>query len=336
MWQNNGDVILSQRKASSEVMPTTDSSPPRTASALQAQSTISTTTPSLAYTIPSNTDVTQPIIYAYGTTDPNSADPTATLIQHLDYGTLTLNLQANVISSNGSSSGNTTTPTASDGSGGSLSIPLAQYEKLIIAHAILCTIGFLLLLPAGVLLARYMRTFVSNWFQGHWIVQFGIAGIVIIVGIALGIASVSQAHAVHFDDDHKKWGIGLLVLYLVQCGLGAFIHFVKKADRKRRPAQNYLHAVLGLAIIGLALFQVHSGYDHEWVVSTGREALPKSVNVVFWVWVVLLPVSYAVGLSFLPKQFRQERAKVNISNGDDDRSHFNLGQTTYGYQKAVQ
>ena len=104
-----------------------------------------------------------------------------------------------------------------------MSIPLASYEKLIIAHAILCTVGFLLLLPAGVLLARYMRTFVSNWFQGHWIVQFGIgtyspplstivaysflnlAGIVIIIGIALGIASVSQAHAVHLDDDHKVW-----------------------------------------------------------------------------------------------------------------------------------
>ena len=85
----------------------------------------------------------------------------------------------------------------------------------------------------------------------------------------------------------QKWGITLPVLYLVQCALGALIHFVKKADRTRRPPQNYLHAVLGLAIIGLSLFQVHSGYDHEWVVSTGRDALPKSVSVVFWVWVVV-------------------------------------------------
>ena len=61
------------------------------------------------------------------------------------------------------------------------------------------------------------------------------------------------------DDDHKKWGIALLVLYLVQCSLGAIIHYVKPSSwtvHKKRPAQNYLHAVFGLLIIGLAFYQV--------------------------------------------------------------------------------
>lgn len=127
----------------------------------------------------------------------------------------------------------------------------------------------------------------------------------VIIGVALGIAAVSQAKAMHLNDDHKvkylphcqlstrrltslqRWGIALLILYLVQCGLGAFIHFIKNPNRSRRPPQNYLHAVVGLAIIGLAFYQVHSGFDHEWPFTTGRDPLPSVVKIVFYVWVVV-------------------------------------------------
>ncbi|KAG9015663.1 hypothetical protein FRB90_004551, partial [Tulasnella sp. 427] len=38
-----------------------------------------------------------------------------------------------------------------------------------------------------------------------------------------------------------------------------------------RPIQNYAHAVLGLTIIGLALFNVHEGYDVEWFEQFGTQ-----------------------------------------------------------------
>jgi hypothetical protein len=123
----------------------------------------------------SNSDTTQDIIYAYGSTDPGSADPAASLVQHLDQGALQLNL-AKSISSNGTTSGSQPT-TGSGTATPSFSNPLLPYQKLIVAHAIFCTLGFLLLLPAGVLLARYLRTFITTWFKGHWIVQFGIGNI---------------------------------------------------------------------------------------------------------------------------------------------------------------
>lgn len=316
MWINNGRAILSQRSAPSEVMPTVASSPPRIATQLDSETKISTTTPSLAYTIPSNGDTKQSIIFAYGTTDPNSASADATLIQHLDYGTLSLDL-TKVLSTSSTGSGSGSPAVPSGASDTKFTAPLQPYQKTIIAHAVLVTAGFLFMLPAGALLARYARTFTNTWFKGHWILQFGVAAPLICIGVILGVVAVSQAKANHFDDNHKRWGIALLVLYLVQCGLGAFIHFVKKADRKRRPPQNYIHAIFGLAIIGLSLYQVHSGFDTEWPLTTGRDPVPKFVKYIFYVWAVLLPVSYAVGLSFLPKQYRQERAK-----------------TSYQYQKA--
>lgn len=108
------------------------------------------------------------MIFAFGTTNPGSSAVDATLIQHLDYGILSLDLTKQL------SSGSSPTSGSSDDSSGSSSIPLQPYQKLIVGHAILCVFGFLFLLPAGALFARYARTFMSNWFQGHWGLQFAI------------------------------------------------------------------------------------------------------------------------------------------------------------------
>lgn len=310
MWMNSdGTVTLSQRKAPSEVMPTVDSNPARTASLDNELSVLSSSKPSFAFTIPSNSDTTQSLIYAFGTTNPGSSSVSATLRQHSDYGAIQLDLTKDLSSSTGTGTG---TGTGSSPSTGVVGIPLLPYQKMIIAHAIFCAVGFLLFLPAGALLARYLRTFIPGkvWFNGHAILQFFIAGPTIFIGIMLGIAAVANAGAVHLDDDHKRWGIGIFVLYIVQCLLGAFIHYVKKKDRIRRPPQNYFHAIFGILIIALALYQVRSGYNSEWPMTTGRGSLPPGVDVVFWVWVILLPVLYGLGLVLLPRQYRQEKTAV--------------------------
>ena len=53
-------------------------------------------------------------------------------------------------------------------------VGLRPSERIVIAHALFCAIGFLLVLPAGALLARFFRTYSHSWFKGHWILQFGI------------------------------------------------------------------------------------------------------------------------------------------------------------------
>ena len=162
-----------------------------------------------------------------------------------------------------------------------INTPLQPFQKMIVAHAVLSTIGFLILLPAGALLARYARTFTNAWFKGHMFFQlfFGqsrpvwrcpciagtdgavvfAAGPVIIAGVALGIAAVKAAGVAGLDDTHKKWGVALLALYVAQCLLGEVIHRFKPSSwtvQKKRPMQNYFHAVFGILIIGLSFYQV--------------------------------------------------------------------------------
>jgi hypothetical protein len=131
MWLNNGQVILSQREASAQVMPTVVANPPRTATLAPSLSVLSTSKPELAFTIPSNSDTSQTVIFAFSTTDPKSSAVDAAIVQHLDNGILKLDLTKQISNSTTGSSGS------------SSSIPLQGYQKLIVGHVVLCIIGFL-------------------------------------------------------------------------------------------------------------------------------------------------------------------------------------------------
>jgi len=172
MWPNpDGTITLSQRETSGEIMPTVVSDPPRVATLLTSLSLTSGTKPSLAYTIPANSATNQNLVWAFGTNPPSSSAVDAVLQKHVISGTLLLDLSNTIAdpSSADSPADNPSSPVIPNNK------PLLPNQKLIVAHAILCTVGFLFFLPAGALLARYLRTFSPLWFRGHWITQFAIS-----------------------------------------------------------------------------------------------------------------------------------------------------------------
>ncbi|KAG6842071.1 hypothetical protein C0991_002725 [Blastosporella zonata] len=299
MWPNDGAVVLSQRMAPREVMPTVDANPPRVASVVDSLTS-------------ANGDTQQFIIMAFGTDSPGSSDPGANLIQHYEFKTVLLDLtKGNTVSTTSGSSAAAPTKTSSGGHGTNPSddIPLLPYQRMIVAHGIFCTVGFLLFLPGGALLARYLRVFTPTWFVGHSIAQFFLAGPAIVAGIALGVQAVSKSNAMHLNDHHK-------------IALGAVIHWIKPRDTSRRPMQNYAHAVLGLAIIGMAMYQIHDGFTSEWPRTTGREPLSNGIKILFYVWIALITLLYFAGLALLPKQFRQENQPKRLPMRDADYQEY--------------
>ncbi|KAJ7604176.1 hypothetical protein DFH06DRAFT_1391418 [Mycena polygramma] len=176
-----------------------------------------------------------------------------------------------------------------------------RFQTLVIVHALICVFGFAVCLPSGVILARYLRTFRPWWYTGHWIAQF-----------ALGDNEFGDTPS----DDHKmyrlntlqRWGTAILVLYLAQCALGVIIHFWKPKNATRRPAQNYLHAVVGLVVIAAGMAQIRTGYNDEWPAYMGRGRLPNGVNILWIVWCIVIVVAYVAGMAFIRKQYRQEAA----------------------------
>lgn len=318
MWPNaDGSVTLSQRSAPSEQMPTLDSNPPRVASESSLLTNSSGNFPRFGYTIPASSDTKQDIIWAFSSSPPESSASDAPIRIHTGKGTLRLDLTKPITATNASSvlnpvafavSGSGTIRTATG--------PYTKQQRIVIAHAVFASVSFLVFLPFGALLARYARTFTGRWFAAHWIVQFGITAPSVVIAFALGISAVSVVGGKQLYSTHEKLGIAIVILYAAQCALGAIIHFIKPTPKlgkpRKRPIQNYGHALLGLLIIALSFYQVRTGYQSEWLV-VGRGLAPSSVNTAWIVWVIVLPSLYIAGLTLLPRQYRLERASTNAA-----------------------
>jgi len=177
------------------------------------------------------------------------------------------------------------------------------------------SVGFLVLVPLGVLIPRFARTFTAKWFYGHLGFQLFLAGPIIVAGFAMGVYStqltVNAQETAHFDDPHKKTGLALFILYIIQVVLGLTTHWFKRPSNRlllHRAPHHILHIAVGLAIIGLAFFQVHLGYTFEWVVWVGAPLVPPSVDKAWKAWVIIIPILYIGGLALLPRQISQESA----------------------------
>lgn len=170
MWENSGTFMLSQRQATGEVTPTIVDSPDRVATVEKSASvSASNNVATYTYTIPSDgTTGEQNVIFAYSDTQPDGDDSSASIIQHIDSGAFKLNLSGSPSNSSSSNSSSSSSGSSSEDD----STPLLSYQKVIVAHAILLTVGFLFFLPTGVIVARYLRTTTPSWFQGHWIANF--------------------------------------------------------------------------------------------------------------------------------------------------------------------
>jgi len=179
------------------------------------------------------------------------------------------------------------------------------------------------------LVARYFRTSTSAWFKAHQTIQLFVAGPVVIVGWALGVAIISNGGGPHFFSTHTRLGLAIFVLYVVQILIGTIIHKWKpKSAAGRRPLQNYFHVFLGIVIIIVSFYQVRTGYVVEYPRATGRDPLPKAADIIFYIWTALIPLLYLAGLGLLPKQFSQESAsrkklrETNHEVREDDREDY--------------
>jgi ABC-type xylose transport system permease subunit len=199
--------------------------------------------------------------------------------------------------------------------------PSIPPNSQLVAHAALCSIGFMILLPLGAIIGRY-RTLNPFWFNIHAAVQM-LAGLLIIPGFALGVHFNNKLKALGTPGDpvitssqHNNTGMALFALYIVQVIVGVVIHQFKQRDVVHRPPQNYFHAILGLVIISLAMWQVHDGYHKEYLI-WGATVLPTGVNKAYIAMVVILTTIYVAGLALLPTQYKAESERAKLARGNE-------------------
>jgi len=190
------------------------------------------------------------------------------------------------------------------------SFPLTPFEEKARIHAHIAFFAFIVALPLGMIIARYLRTFTNSWFWPHAIVNFVMTGPLVFLAFAWGYQTTTTSGLPHFTDPHQKVGLALLIMYLIQVFLGIFIHFVKLPFHfpGGRHPQNYLHAILGISIVALATWQTRYGLWTEWAVVD----VIHPVNAMcrhFWLGITIsIWGLYGLGLLLLPRQYKQEAA----------------------------
>ncbi|PON43082.1 Cytochrome b561 and DOMON domain-containing protein [Trema orientale] len=152
------------------------------------------------------------------------------------------------LSLTGSQTGTTTTTSAVD----------SRTKKKNI-HGILNAVSWGILFPAGVIIARYLRTFESAdpaWFYLHAFCQTS-SYAVGVAGWATGIKLGSESKGVQWTG-HRNIGIALFALATIQI----FALFLRpKKDHKYRFYWNIYHHGVGYAIIVLGILNVFKGID---------------------------------------------------------------------------
>lgn len=316
LWPNDdGTITLTQRESSGEKPPQVVSNPARVATVQTSLSTLTGSAVTLSFSAPSSGQSTENMIYGLSLHRPGSSAASAMDVHNfkgtfqLDLTRTVADLPTSVTSGNGSAA-TSALPVPTGTTGSSASIPYSSYEIKLIVHAVLASVGFCFFLPLGVLQARFFRIWWSMWFKAHWIIQAGVAGACIIIGVGMGVISVHESGGDHFSDKHMVIGLILFVLYALQALYGYIIHRVKSPNRTKRPIQNYGHAVVGLFVIGLSLYQVWIGFDDEWSDATGRDQPGRGVYAFWIVWSAILGGAYVLGLALLPKQYKSEAEAV--------------------------
>lgn len=155
-----------------------------------------------------------------------------------------------------------------------------KYERLIKIHAILMAVGWGILAPFAVLLARFGRATTFKWVAAHqWIQIVGTTGFTL-AGFGLAVAAVAANDESHFRGGHQKLGLAITILIFLQLFGGWWIHHKYNAQRTRRPVTNWLHMVIGMAFLIAGFFAMYTGID-TW--DEGKTWM----KILFWVWAVV-------------------------------------------------
>lgn len=128
------------------------------------------------------------LVYAYSGTRPSSDSEDAALVQHSDFGTTSLDLSKviTVPSSNSGSSGNGDSSGQQEGgqAGGEVSSvtdsnnDAVKRRRIIIAHAAIGSVTWMLVSPLAVLLAAWGRRY-RHWVKLHQVSGLGIARFIV-------------------------------------------------------------------------------------------------------------------------------------------------------------
>lgn len=282
-------------------------SPARIAT-LDTAASFSNSTSSFSFSVPTADSAQNEttIIWAVSQTNPGSSDADAMLIKHTWSGPTQVAMLApwtgRTIIQGGQ--GVWTKTTKMNG----------RPTFALIAHVTCGVLATLLVLPGGVVVPRITRGLTTTrwWFRFHAVNQglFAVALIAVAFGLAMSFGG-------KIDSNHRKCGVALFSLAVLQTLLGLIAHFYRPGYRVRpytfetkrgRGPSNFIHVAVGIVIVCVGWATSWYGFTSEWTYR-GHGPTPYGLRIGWGVIVALWLTVYVFGIIFfLPRQLRIESA----------------------------
>ena len=161
--------------------------------------------------------------------------------------------------------------------------PHSDNDWTAIAHAVVVSVAFVLLMPMGSIFLRILEKI--RW---HWINQL-LAFSVAFIGAAIGAyLSTTYNSTKSFNSAHQIIGILVIVALIVQVGLGWYHHRVYKLTQKKT-LYGSIHRYFGQIVIVLAIANGSIGLEltnnGKYIVAYVVPAIVILAITVAWVWV---------------------------------------------------
>lgn len=173
-----------------------------------------------------------------------------------------------------------------------------EYRELELLHGLFMFVGFLVLFPSGLFVARFCRSW-KHWFVAHLVLQ-NLGVICAVIGISLGFAMNEDKERPHVDSLHAQIGIATVAALGYQ-----YLHGLLRSKKPQQGDENEamkrahytcwraFHRPLGYLIIILATI----------VAFLGAERLAESYEGGRGFFPILLLVwTIAVGVTFLLRE----------------------------------
>ncbi|CAG8504448.1 6821_t:CDS:2 [Ambispora leptoticha] len=246
-WPNSDNTItISQRKATEHAEPSTTNQQSDLildpSSGVQNGQMVAII--KRAVTVSGSTITTsgkQSFVWAYSTVNPESKQANASLTQHLNRGSTSIQLMTSSEQLDSSNPTNASTSVDYGGNYVSLESGLTSDQKLVIAHGALMCSAFLLTMPTGIFMARFARNILPNsWFPLHVGIQFFGTTFLAILGYIMIQIQNGDWNSPYLND-HTIIGSIVFFGLLGQLVLGIIHHKLFRSDRGYIPWWTKLH-----------------------------------------------------------------------------------------------
>ncbi|PHH80227.1 hypothetical protein CDD80_2428 [Ophiocordyceps camponoti-rufipedis] len=185
---------------------------------------------------------------------------------------------------------------------------LAQYHRIVLAHAILAALVFLLIVPAAIMTARFYTQRPGYAVVFHAQMQI-LAGLMLLAVFILGYFAVGPSRSL--TNPHHGIGVAIFVLFTLQLVGGRLVRHIVKM----RSLRIMIHQWCGRAIALLGIVQVPLGLT--------LYGSPKYVFVLYTLWMIFLLLVY-----FALSYRSAGRRELYMSGGTAARSEAGRSRVT--------